>query len=89
MALTSFWGHPANGEQSSLQVTLYGQAATAEWNAAWPYSACRGDPQDVWQSGGQYVPLTHTCYEVAQKLATLRYYNISIISSNVSATLAH
>jgi hypothetical protein len=43
----------------------------------------------VWQSGSQYVPLTHTCYEVVQKLATLCYYNISIISSNVIATLAH
>jgi hypothetical protein len=87
--LTSFWGHPTDEEQSSLQVTLHGQATTAQWSAAQPYITCRGDLQDVRQWGDHYMPLTHACYEVVQELATLRYYNISISSSNVSVSHAH
>jgi hypothetical protein len=84
VVLTSFWGHPTDGERSSLQVTLHGQAITKQWRSAWPYNACREDLQDVQLWGDYYVPLTRACYEVVKELTTLRYYNVSISSSNVS-----
>ncbi|KDR09150.1 uncharacterized protein LOC110838941 isoform X2 [Zootermopsis nevadensis] len=83
--LTSFSGHPTDGEHSSLQVTVHGQAAAAEWSAAWPYSACRRDLQEVRLWNSHCLPLTHACYEIVHEIATLRYYNISISSSNLPA----
>lgn len=94
--LTAVWGLPIDGEQcplsSSLQVLLDGQVTTEQWSltseaAVWPYNVCQQDMQDVHQWGSHYMPLTRACYEVAYELATLRYYNITISSSNVSTVI--
>jgi len=91
--LTVAWGPPTHEEwcplMSSLQVELHGQVTAEQWSlaseaTAWPYNVCKQDLQDTQQWGSHYVPLTRACYEVVQELATLRYYNISISSSNVS-----
>lgn len=94
--LTAVWGLPIDGEQcpcsSSLQVLLDGQVTTEQWSltseaTVWPYNVCQQDMQDVYQWGNYYMPLTRACYEVAYELATLRYYNISISSRNVSTVI--
>jgi hypothetical protein len=96
MMLAAVWGPRSDGEQcpldSSLQVVLEGQVTTEQWSlaseaAVWPYNVCQKDMQDVHQWGNHFMPLTHACSEVAHELATLRYYNISISSSNVSTVV--
>lgn len=92
------WGPPTGGEQcpleTSLQVAVDGRATTEQWNLVsgatlWPYDACWQDIQNAQQRGKHHIPLTRACHEVARALATLRYYNISITSINVSTGLPH
>jgi len=92
------WGPPTNGEQcpleTSLQVALEGRVTTEQWNlvssaTGWPYDACRQNIQDTQQWGRHHIPLTRACLEVAYELTTLRQYNMSITSINVSTVLPH
>ena len=94
--LSVAWGAPTNGEQcpleTSLQVALEGCVKTEQWNVvssatAWPYDACRQNIQDTQQWGRHHIPLTRACFEVARELTTLRQYNLSITSINVSTVL--
>jgi hypothetical protein len=96
--LSVAWGPPTNGDkcplETSLQVALEGRVTTEQWNlvssaTAWPYDACRQNIQDTQQWGRHYIPLTRACLEVACELTTLRQYNISITSTNVSTVLQH
>ena len=96
--LSVAWGPPNNGEQcpieTSLQVALEGRVTTEQWNllssaTAWPYDACRRNIQDTQQWGRHHIPLTRACLEVARELTTLRQYNISITSINVSTVLQY
>lgn len=96
--LSVAWGPPTEREQcpleTSLQVALEGRVTTEQWSlvssaTAWPYDACRQDIQNTQQRGRHLIPLTRACHEVAHKLASQRYYNISITSINVSVVLPH
>jgi hypothetical protein len=96
--LSVAWGPPTNEEQcpleTSLQVALEGRVTTEQRNlvssaTAWPYDVCRQSIQDTQQWGRHHLPLTHACLEVARELTTLRQYNISITSINVSTALPH
>jgi hypothetical protein len=96
--LSVAWGSLISGEQcpleTSLQVAMEGHVTTEQRNlvtsgTAWPYDACKRNIQDTQKWGKHHIPLTRACLEVARELTTLRYYNISITSINVSTVLPH
>jgi hypothetical protein len=91
--LSVAWGPATNGEQcpleTSLQVALEGRVTAEQGNLASSATACKQNIQDTQQWGRHHIPLTHECLEFARELTTLRQYNISVTSINVSTVLPH